>query len=102
MNSDKVNFLINIINDMDTKDGLRLAVRMSDSNYCSIEYDRAKMYKYFDNLLKEIDRDYKNFSVIGTENKVILFAMAKIMEMSIEEQNQVALYLFNSIKHNYL
>ena len=98
MNSDKVNFLINMIDDMDTKDRLRLAVRMTNSIYCSIQYDRTKMFKHFDVLLKEIDRDYKNFSVIGTENKVIIFAMAKMMEMSTEEQNQVALYLFNSIK----
>ena len=98
MNSDKVNFLINIINDMDTKDRLRLAVRMTESNYCRIEYDRTKMYKYFDNLLKKIDGDYNSFSVIGAEYKVIVFAMSKIMEMTTAEQNQVALYLFNSIR----
>ncbi len=31
-----------------------------------------------------------------------MFAMAKIMEMTKEEQNQVALYLFNSAKYLYV
>ena len=97
MNSDKVNFLIDMINDMDTKDRLRLAVRMTESNYCSVEYDRVKLFKYFDSLLKEFDKDYKNFSVIDLEYRIIMFAMAKIMEMTTEEQNQVSLYLFNII-----
>ena len=99
MNSDNVKILIDMIDYMDTKDRLRLAVKMTESSYCSIEYDRTKMFKHFDKLLKEIDGDYKNFSVIGTEYKVIVFAMAKIIEMTTEEQNQVALYLFNSIKN---
>ena len=90
MNSDKVNFLINMIDNMNIKDRLRLAVRMTESNFCSIEYDRRKMFKHFDKLLEEIDRDYKNFSVMGVEYKIIAFAVAKIMEMTIAEQNQVA------------
>ena len=102
MNSDNVKILIDMIDYMDTKDRLRLAVKMTESSYCIIEYDRTKMFKHFDKLLKEIDGDYKNFPVIGSEHKIIVFAMAKTMEMTIEEQNQVALYLFNSIKHKYL
>ena len=30
---------------------------------------------------------------------LIMFAMAKIMEMDLEEQDKVALYLFNSIDY---
>lgn len=54
MENKKVQYLINIINDMDLKD---------------------KFSKY----------------------KLVMFAMAKIMEMTKEEQNQVALFLFNAV-----
>ena len=30
--------------------------------------------------------------------KIVMFAMAKLMEMETTEQNKVALYLFNNIK----
>ena len=38
MEQHKVNYLIDIINDMDIKNKLRLAIRMSDSNYTNLKY----------------------------------------------------------------
>ena len=95
MKNEKVNYLIDIIKEMDIKEKLRLAVRINESNYTPISYDREKMLKYFSNELAEIDEEYKKFPVINS--KYINFAMAKIMEMNIAERNQVALYLFNNI-----
>ena len=95
MKNKKVNYLIDIIKEMDIKNKLRLAVRINESNYTPIGYDREKMLKYFSNKLAEIDEEYKKFSVINY--KYINFAMAKIMEMNITERNQVALFLFNNI-----
>lgn len=40
---------------MDLTNKLRLAICMSDSSYTNLKYDKPEMYKYFDNLLKEID-----------------------------------------------
>ena len=38
------------------------------------------------------------FNIINfAKYHLIIFTMAKIMEMTKEEQNQVALYLFNSV-----
>lgn len=56
------------------------------------------MYKYFDSLLKEIDIEYRTTLVNFAKYHLIMFAMAKIMEMTKEEQNQTALFLFNNIK----
>ena len=53
------------------------------------------MYKYFDSLLKENDIEYRTTLVNFARYPLIIFAMAKIMEITKEEQNQVALYLFN-------
>ena len=57
MEQDKVEFIIDIINNMDIKDKLRLAIRISDSNYTNLKYDKPGMYDRFDNKLKEIDEE---------------------------------------------
>ena len=97
MKSEKVKYLINMINDIDLTNKLRLATCMSDSSCTNLKYDKPEMYKYFDSLLKEIDIEYRTTLVNFAKYHLIMFAMAKIMEMTKEEQNQVALYLFNNI-----
>lgn len=96
--TDKVKYLIDMINNMDIKDKLRLAICMSDSSYTYIKYDKPEMYARFDNMLKEIDDEYRTTLINFAKYHLIMFAMAKIMEMTKEEQNQTALYLFNNIK----
>ena len=96
MEQDKVKYLIDMINNMDIKDKLRLAIRMSDSNYTNLKYDRPEMYEKFDSRLKSLDEEYKTTIINFNKYPTITFAMSKIIEMSKEEQNQTALYLFNS------
>ncbi len=98
MENEKVKYLIDMINNMDLTNKLRLAICMNDSNCTNLKYNKAEMYKYFDDMLKEIDEEYRTTLVNFAKYHLIMFAMAKIMEMTEEEQNQVALYLFNSIK----
>ncbi len=98
MNGEKVNYLINMIKDMDIENKLRLAICMCDNySHTNIEYDKEEMYKYFDNLLKEINIEYRTTTINFANYPYIIFASAKIMEMNSFEQNKVALYLFNSI-----
>ena len=97
MHKDKINDVISIIDRMDIKDKLRLAIRMSESNYTNLKYNKPEMYKRFNNRLKEIDEDYKTTIINYSKYPIITFAMAKIMEISKEDQNQIALYLFNEI-----
>ena len=98
METNKVKYLIDMINDMDLTNKLRLAICMSDSICTNLKYDKPEMYKYFDSLLKEIDIEYRTTLVNFAKYHLIMFAMAKIMEMTKEEQNQTALFLFNNIK----
>ena len=98
MDKDKINDVISIIDRMDIKDKLRLAIRMSESNYTNLKYNKPEMYKRFNNRLKEIDEDYKTTIINYSKYPIITFAMAKIMEISKEDQNQIALYLFNEIR----
>ena len=97
METDKVKYLIDMINDMNIKDKLRLAICMSNSSYTNLKYDKPEMYVRFDNMLKEIDDEYRTTLINFAKYHLIMFAMAKIMEMTKEEQNQVALFLFNNI-----
>ena len=86
-----------MINDMDIKDKLRLAICMSQSKWSGLIYNNTKNYEKFDEMLKDIDEEYRTTLINFGKYKLVMFAMAKLMEMETTEQNKVALYLFNSI-----
>ena len=97
METDKVKYLIDMINDMDIKDKLRLAICMSQSKWSGLIYNTKENYEKFDNMLKSIDEEYRTTLINFGKYKLVMFAMAKLMEMEWSEQNKVALYSFNSI-----
>ena len=98
MENEKVRYLIDVINDMDLENKLRLAICMSDSSYTNIKYDKPEMYEKFDAMLKEFDKEYRTTLVNFAKYKIVMFTMAKIMEMKIDERNKITVYLFNRIK----
>ena len=93
----KVKNVIDIINNMDLKNKLRLGVCMSLSAYTNLKYNKSHIHSIFNKRLKEIDNEYVTSYVNISKYPTILFVMAKIMEMNNQEQNQVAMYLYNSI-----
>ena len=97
MENEKVEYLINMINDMDIKDKLRLAICMSQSEWSGLIYNTQENYQKFDTMLKEVDEEYRTTLINFAKYKLVMFAMAKLMEMESTEQNKVALYLFNNI-----
>ncbi len=99
MEQDKVKFIIDMINDMDIKDKLRLAICMSQSKWSGLIYNTKEYYEKFDNMLKDIDEAYKTTLINFGKYKLVMFAMAKLMEMRTTEQNKIALYLFNIIEY---
>ena len=100
MGNNKVEYLINIINDMDIKDKLRLAICMSQSKWSGFIYNTKENYEKYDAMLKEIDEEYRNTLINFAKYKLVMFAMAKLMEMETTEQNKDALYLYNTIKQD--
>ena len=98
MENEKVKYLINIINDMDIKDKLRLAICMSQSKWSGLIYNTKENYEKFDKILKEVDEEYRTILINFSKYKLVMFAMSKLMEMETTEQNKVAMYLFNCIK----
>lgn len=97
MENDKVRYLIDMVNKMDIKDKLRLAICMSQSDWTGLIYNTKENYKKFDKMLKDIDEEYRTTLINFAKYKLVMFAMAKLMEMETTEQNKVALYLFNLI-----
>ena len=98
MNDEKVNYVVEMIKDMDLENKLRLAICMCDNySHTNLEYDKKEMYKIFDKMLKEINIEYKTTTVNFANYPYTIFVSSKIMEMDSVQQNKVALYLFNSI-----
>ena len=99
MENEKVKYLVNIINNMSSKDKLRLGICLSTSNWSNILYNKTEMYDKFDTMLKEVDEEYRTTLINFGQSKYfnINFAMAKLMEMETTEQNKVTLYLYNCI-----
>ena len=98
MEQEKVKYLINMINDMGIKDKLRLAICMSQSQWSGLIYNTKEYYEKFDSMLKDIDEEYRTTFINFGKYKIVMFVMAKLIEMETTEQNKVALYLFNNIK----
>ena len=98
MKENKVENVISIIKDLDIKDKLRLGICLTTSDWANILYNKTEMYEKFDTMLKEVDEEYRTTLINFAKYKLVMFAMAKLMEMETTEQNKVALYLFNSIK----
>lgn len=97
MEENKVENVIDIIKDIDIKDKLRLGICVSNSNWTNILYDKTEMYDKFDTMLKEIDEEYRTTLINFAKYKIVMFTMAKIMEMKDVERNKVVLYLINSV-----
>ena len=98
MENENVKDLINMIDKMDIKDKLRLAICMSQDKWSGLKFNTKENYEKFDTMLKSIDEEYRTTNINMAKYFNIMFAEAKLMESPLELQNQVALYLFNSIK----
>ena len=98
MEENKVENVINIIKDMNMKDKLRLGICLTTSDWANILYNKAEMYEKFDAMLKEVDEEYRTTLINFAKYKIVMFTMAKIMEIEELERNKIVLYLFNSIK----
>lgn len=91
----ELNEIIDYIKGMNEKDKLKLAIRINETVYTNIDYDKKEMFEKLYTRLKEIDEEYRKYQSIP---KHILMIAARITELSKEEQNQIGLYLFNNIK----
>jgi len=59
------------------------------------------MYEKFDTILKQVDEEYRTTLINFAKYKLVMFTMAKIMEMEQIERNKIALYLFNTVSDRF-
>ena len=71
---------------------------MSQDKWSGLKFNTKENYKRFDNMLKSIDEEYRTTNINMAKYFNVMFAEAKLMESTVEQQNKVALYLFNTIK----
>ena len=101
MEENKVENVINIIKYMNQKDKLRLGICLATSNWANILFNKSEMYEKFDTMLKEIDEEYRTALINFEKYKLVMYTMAKIMEMKQTERNKIVLYLINNANlHN--
>ena len=95
MESKKVKYLIDMINHMDIKDKLRLAICMSKSEWYGLIYNTKENYEKFDIMIKEVDEEYRTTLINFGQSKYfnINFVMAKLMKMETTDQNKM-LYIY--------
>ena len=97
MEENKIKNVINIIKDMDIKDKLRLGICLATSDGVNILYNKTEMYEKFDTMLKEVDEEYRTTLINFAKYKIVMFTMARIVEMKKSERNRIVLYLINNV-----
>ena len=73
-NMEQVKYLIDMINNMDIKDKLRLAICMSQSKWAGLIYNTKEYYEKFDSMLKNIDEEYRTTLINFGKYKLVMFA----------------------------
>ncbi len=91
--------IIDYIKSMNEKDRLKLAIRLSETDYSNIAYNKKELFEKFDTRLKELDENYRKNLDIPI---LILMIVARITELKKEEQNQIALYLIRYITRTWI
>ena len=94
-NTERVMNLVDIIDDLNGINKVRLAIHILEENYFSTKYDES-----FIRLLKEVlgilDPNYKKVITNFAKYKNLLFISAKYMELSLlEKQKFLVEMLFN-------
>ena len=63
MENENMKNLIDIINNMDIKDKLRLAICMTQDKWSGLKFNTKENYEKFDNMLKSTDEEYRTTNI---------------------------------------
>lgn len=100
-NTERVMNLVDMNDDLNGIDKVRLAIHLLEENYFSTKYDES-----FIRLLKEVlgilDPNYKKVITNFAKYKNLLFISAKYMELStLEKQKFLVEMLFNIFQYDF-
>lgn len=101
-NTEKVKNLVQIVDNLNGIDKIRLAIHIFESLGFSTDYDIERILKFLKELLEIIEPNSKNEIINFSKYKNLLFISAKYMELSIEEKQKFSVeLLFNIFQYDF-
>lgn len=100
--TEKVINLVQILDDLNGIDKIRLAIHIFESLGFTTNYDIQRILKLLKELLEIIEPNSKNKIINFSKYKNLLFISAKYMELSIEEKQKFSIeLLFNIFQYDF-
>lgn len=100
-NTERVMNLVDMIDDLNGIDKVRLAIHLLEESYFSTEYDE-NFIKILKEALEILDSNYKKVITNFAKYKNLLFISAKYMELSLlEKQKFLVEMLFNIFQYDF-
>lgn len=101
-NTEKVIDLVNMFNNLNDIDKVRLAIHLIENLGFTPNYDINNFIKLLKNVLLILDPESKNVIINFAKYKNLLFISAKYMELSIEEKKKFSVeMLFNIFQYDF-
>ena len=101
-NTEKVINLVQIVDDLNGIDKIRLAIHIFESLGFTTNYDIQRILILLKELLEIIEPNSKNVIINFSKYKNLLFISAKYMELSIEEKQKFSVeLLFNIFQYDF-
>lgn len=100
-NTEKVMNLVNMVDDLNGVDKIRLAIHLIEENNFSTSYNE-NFIKILKEVLEQLDPDSKKVITNFAKYKRLLFISAKYMELSLEERKKFSVeLLFNIFEYDF-
>ena len=101
-NNKKVIDLVNMFDNLNDIDKVRLAIHLLENLGFTPNYDINNFIKLLKNVLLILDPESKNVIINFAKYKNLLFISAKYMELSIEEKKKFSIeMLFNIFQYDF-
>ena len=100
-NTERVMNLVDMIDDLNAIDKIRLAIHLLEESYFSTEYDE-EFIRLLKTILGILDPNYKKLITNFAKYKNLLFISAKYMELSLKEKKKFSVeMLFNIFQYDF-
>ena len=101
-NTEKVKCLVDMVDNLNAIDKIRLAIQILENLYFSTEYDVDSFIKLLKGVLGQLDPDYNKTITNFAKYKNLLFISAKYMELSLLEKQKFSVeMLFNIFEYDF-
>lgn len=101
-NTEKVKCLVDMVDNLNGIDKIRLAIQILENLYFSTEYDIDSFIQLLKEILGQLDPDYNKTITNFAKYKNLLFISAKYMELSLLEKQKFSVeMLFNIFEYDF-